>query len=539
MPMLLNLYVLVGDGGNFDKTVMNEAAVYMAKNWPPQAGGPKTANSIMTKWKVAHKLHEYILQAKQKRYPGTSGWTYTDELGFNVMDDDREAWKNFAKTHQHFKPFATCGWIHFKTVDEIIPSLAPFRPLSAVLDWSQSNYGESQPPNLVIPTLPPQPSQSTVAHDVPATVPATPASALKGMPSDDVEAPWSNKHTRTTGPESILALGRSVEGIRKVMAAVFAPQKSSAMSPTKKVEVARKIALDNMKNGYLSSEERTRLNILFVWNTTAADAYIANDDTFLRVDTALYHGLDNAQCTSAHDLSKLSLEDCLITLYLRLLCAENQNSHIHRELQVTQSTITTVWEYCTQNWKPSKQQQPITSYNNLVDIAETYVHDHSKRLNLQLYQTDPMVKSQVFAGVKAKQLLTAFGDKVVKKYHLPTIPNMLPIEILACLALMRKITLLLMTDEAQRAHGGDYGFWWEKEIVAEDDAKYVRQGAESSARTRSDTNAAMSAATTDGFSDDDDDDENSCDGREVNLSELDNLAALGMGLESTAHLLVV
>ncbi|KAJ6598063.1 hypothetical protein B0H10DRAFT_1959481 [Mycena sp. CBHHK59/15] len=193
--------------------------------------------------------------------------------------------------------------------------------------------------------------------------------------------------------------------------------------------------------------------------------------------------------------------------------------------------------------------QPITSYNNLVDIAETYVYDHSKRLHLQLYQTDPMVKSQaheffsavseVFAGVKAKELLTAFGDKVVKKYHLPTIPNMLPIEILACLALMRKIALLLMTNEAQRAHGGDYGFWWEKEIVAEDDAKYVRQGAESSAHTRSDTNAAMSAATTDGFSDDDDDDENSCDGREVNVSELDNLAALGMGLESTAHLLVV
>ncbi|KAJ6546309.1 hypothetical protein B0H10DRAFT_2243696 [Mycena sp. CBHHK59/15] len=113
--------------------------------------------------------------------------------------------------------------------------------------------------------------------------------------------------------------------------------------------------------------------------------------------------------------------------------------------------------------------QPITSYNNLVDIAETYVHDHSKRLHLQLYQTDTMVKSQVheffsavsevFAGVKAKQLLTAFGDKVVKKYHLPTIPNMLPIEILACLALMRKIALLLMTNEAQRAHGGDYGFW--------------------------------------------------------------------------------
>ncbi|KAJ6621532.1 hypothetical protein B0H10DRAFT_2215170 [Mycena sp. CBHHK59/15] len=247
----------ISDGGNFDKTVMNEAAVYMAENWPPQASGPKTANSIMTKWKAvrgnmaqflsddnfqlhACKLHEYILQAKQKRYPGASGWTYTDELGFNVTDNDQDAWKKFAKAHQHFKPFATCGWIHFKTVDEIIPLLAcghyvfhggatqpahpapvppeqsqddgdeqPSDPSQPFLDWSQSNYGESQPPNLVIPMLPPQPSQSTVAHRVPATVPTTSASTSKRMPSDDVEAPWSNKCTRTTGPEPLVALLRA------------------------------------------------------------------------------------------------------------------------------------------------------------------------------------------------------------------------------------------------------------------------------------------------------------------------------------------
>ncbi|KAJ7196895.1 hypothetical protein B0H12DRAFT_1245175 [Mycena haematopus] len=226
----------IGDGGNFDTTVMNEAAAYMAEKWPPRAGGPKTAKSIMTKWKTARKLHEYILQAKQKRYPGASGWTYTDELGFNVTEDDREAWKNFARGHPHFKPFATCGWIHFKTVDEIIPSLARGRhvfhggaPQSAdpaptppeqpqaddddpssdlsqpFSDWSQSNYGGSQSLNLDNPMLPPQSSLSTAAPSVPA-IPATPASALKRVPSSDAEAPWSSKRTRTTGPESILAL---------------------------------------------------------------------------------------------------------------------------------------------------------------------------------------------------------------------------------------------------------------------------------------------------------------------------------------------
>ncbi|KAJ7446166.1 hypothetical protein B0H11DRAFT_2248994 [Mycena galericulata] len=305
----------VGNGGNFDKTVFNEAAKHMADKWPPQAGGPKTADSIMGKWKEARKLHDYILQAKQKRYPGASGWTYTDELGFNVTDNDRDAWKNFSKAHPHFKPFATRGWIHFKTVDEIIPSLAhgryvfnagasqPVNPAPAPLeqsqddaeeqeqrsddsqpfsDWSQSNHGDSQPPDVDIP----QPSQSTVAHGVSAPIPSTPASTLKRAPYDDVEVPWSNKRTRTTGPESILALGRSVDGIGKVMATVFAPQKSSGMSPTKKVEAARKMALEDMDGGYIGALDRTRLNILFGRDTSAADAYISDADPFLRAATA-------------------------------------------------------------------------------------------------------------------------------------------------------------------------------------------------------------------------------------------------------------
>ncbi|KAJ7908532.1 hypothetical protein B0H13DRAFT_2331302 [Mycena leptocephala] len=97
----------IGDGGNWDKTVRNEAAAHMASNWPPKKGGPKTANSIVTKWKGMRKLYDRILQAKQKAYPGASGWTYSDNLGFT--DDTRDTWSNFAKAHSHFKPFATRG----------------------------------------------------------------------------------------------------------------------------------------------------------------------------------------------------------------------------------------------------------------------------------------------------------------------------------------------------------------------------------------------------------------------------------------------
>ncbi|KAJ7831777.1 hypothetical protein B0H14DRAFT_3463837 [Mycena olivaceomarginata] len=100
--------IRAGQGGNFDKTVFSEA--------------PKTA--IADKWKACKKLHEYFLKIKQGVYVGASGWTYTDEGGFNVTDDTRDAWHNFVKAHLHFKNFATRGWAHFQVVDEIVPSRA-------------------------------------------------------------------------------------------------------------------------------------------------------------------------------------------------------------------------------------------------------------------------------------------------------------------------------------------------------------------------------------------------------------------------------
>ncbi|KAJ7182313.1 hypothetical protein C8R43DRAFT_940469 [Mycena crocata] len=323
----------VGQGGNFDKTVFNEAAEYMAREWPPKKGGPKTASAIMSKYKAVRvlasrqpsrrdgcpsqmrKLHEYILQALQKVYPGASGWTYTHEHGFNVKDEDQDAWNNFAKAHSHFKPFATQGWVHFQKMDEIIPSQARGRyvynagasqpdtgasqpaddasgpdlqspdndftqssdlsqPFSD--EWSQSNYGDSQ--SQAPDATQPAPSRTTAPP-----VPTTPASTLKRSPAD-VEVPWSSsKRSRVTGPESILALGRSVEGIGKVIETVLAPPKaSSAISPTKKVATARAMALDDMNNGYILADERTCLHILFGRDTTAADAYISDEDALLR-----------------------------------------------------------------------------------------------------------------------------------------------------------------------------------------------------------------------------------------------------------------
>ncbi|KAJ7746458.1 hypothetical protein DFH07DRAFT_962937 [Mycena maculata] len=278
-----------GQGGNFDKTVFSEAAVYMATECPPKTGGPKTAASLAEKWKASKKLHENILKVKQKTYPGASGWTYTDELGFNVTDDTQDAWRNFVKAHLHFRNFATpAGGFTFRQGpgtslqsldddddDDAPPSdsLTLSSDLSQPLtDWSQSNFDGSQMSD------PSDPGSSLQI--------AIPAPARKRAPAEDVEAPWSSKRSRTTGPELILALGRSVDGIGKVIENVFAPKKPSAMSPSKKVEAARKLALEDMHGGYIAVLDRTCLNILFGRDTSAADAYISDEDPFLRAQTA-------------------------------------------------------------------------------------------------------------------------------------------------------------------------------------------------------------------------------------------------------------
>ncbi|KAK6984453.1 hypothetical protein R3P38DRAFT_3332815 [Favolaschia claudopus] len=304
----------IGDGGNWDQTVLNEAAVYMASLGPPEKGGPKTANSIDGKWKAVRKLHDFVLQVKQKTYVGASGWTYTDEGGFNVTEETQDAWKVFATAHPHFRPFATSGWPHFRIVNEIVPSRARGRfvfsaaapqPASTqeepetqpqsqpdedddnssgasqpLTDWSQTNFGDSQPPN---PDDHPQ-SQPPNSQPTPHAVPATPAAATKRPFSDDSDSatPWSNKRGRTSGPDALLFLGRSVQSVGMSIEKSFAQRESSAMSPTKKIKLARNLLMEDLAAGYITPLERTRLSIMFGRDVYAADAYAADDEGELR-----------------------------------------------------------------------------------------------------------------------------------------------------------------------------------------------------------------------------------------------------------------
>ncbi|KAJ6460725.1 hypothetical protein DFH09DRAFT_1383187 [Mycena vulgaris] len=304
------------------------------------------------------------------------------------------------------------------------------------------------------------------------------------------------------------------------------------------------------------------------------------------------YGLDNAQRKAAHGFSRLGSNDRAVTLFLRLLQTEKQNNLVLQEIQGLKVHVDAIGAFCTQNWKPSKEQiklikslmkhyiiRPITSYGNLVAIVETYIHDHAKRLHLELYKQDPTVKSVVrellttennavrsalrklvFASVKDKTPLKTFSMKIINMYHLPTIPTTPSKDIMSCLALMRDIARPLIVNDTVR--GGDTGFWiklereldtlferngnereapkwqeWEQEIIDADDSRYRRNGAESSARTREEINAAILPAPVDASgsglvaptSGEEENDEDTPEERDVRVSQLGNLAALSVG----------
>lgn len=148
-----------------------------------------------------------------------------------------------------------------------------------ISDWSQTNFGSSQAsdPMYAPPaasqthpmTYQPCSTQSSTSFPTPVS---TPVSTLKRPASDEFEAPCSGKRNRVSGPEAILHLIRSVDGIGNVIRECFMPKSSSAISPTKKISQAWTLAMEDMKNGYIHAGERTQLSSLFGRNVTAADA---------------------------------------------------------------------------------------------------------------------------------------------------------------------------------------------------------------------------------------------------------------------------
>ncbi|KAJ6496271.1 hypothetical protein C8R45DRAFT_1132325 [Mycena sanguinolenta] len=120
---------------------------------------------------------------------------------------------------------------------------------------------------------------------LPGAQTVTPAAALKCAASDETDTPWSNKRTRTTGPDAIMFLGRGVMDIGGALQECFGT-KSSGLFPTKKVSRARSLAVQDEQSGFISTDARLRLSLLFACDVASADAYVAENNSYSRSDLA-------------------------------------------------------------------------------------------------------------------------------------------------------------------------------------------------------------------------------------------------------------
>ncbi|KAJ3926908.1 MAG: hypothetical protein NXY57DRAFT_1109700 [Lentinula lateritia] len=291
----------VGQGGNFDSTVYNEAAKHLEACGPPSHGVAKTAVSIKKYYSsTLRKLHTDILAVLQKTYTGASGWTYTHEGGFNVVSATEDAWRNFVSVHKQFKPFKTSGWPLWELIHEIVLTRARgvhvfnaasqdttqetgCRKLFSDSAISESQITSSQAFDESQDTL------SQVSMQVSSTLSQTSVTssqlqktpAPKHASSDivDTPTPWSSKRVRLTGPETIHSLGQSVHGISDMLRNIFGTtSKSTALSPSKKLAIARQRIKEDVQGFYISDDQATDLKILFARDNAAADAYGAEED---------------------------------------------------------------------------------------------------------------------------------------------------------------------------------------------------------------------------------------------------------------------
>ncbi|KAH7904730.1 hypothetical protein BJ138DRAFT_1235411 [Hygrophoropsis aurantiaca] len=109
-----------GDGLNFPKSFFNAAADAMPK---PTIGLVKTGPACKTKFTKLRATYNIVLQITQR-----SGGSYSLERGADIQAADEVAWKSFVQkkatlsTSAEFQKFRNKGWIHFRAMQELIPS---------------------------------------------------------------------------------------------------------------------------------------------------------------------------------------------------------------------------------------------------------------------------------------------------------------------------------------------------------------------------------------------------------------------------------
>ncbi|KII95861.1 hypothetical protein PLICRDRAFT_26185 [Plicaturopsis crispa FD-325 SS-3] len=248
------------------------------------------------------------------------------------------------------------------------------------------------------------------------------------------------------------------------------------------------------------------------------------------------HGL-SGQRQLVHRFNEVEVEEQTLLLYILGLRQEAVFAGFHNELKAMNTSLSRI--ELTRLLKALLRHyliKPNATYGKVNETVESYIWHHATTLNLEIYVSDPIVRSTTnkylhtqFAQVKGafrkllwrvtdkKTALDVWAKEVLCDYHLPAIPKSVPTDVLASFALMRDVAAPLVPNKVPR--GGDTGFWpalearldklydahgkdrcsdawkaWETEIISNDDEKYGRRTTRSVAFDRNEVASALTDA---------------------------------------------
>ncbi|KAI0054858.1 hypothetical protein BV25DRAFT_1922306 [Artomyces pyxidatus] len=278
------------------------------------------------------------------------------------------------------------------------------------------------------------------------------------------------------------------------------------------------------------------------FNTTDIPGLHSEISTLEFVDsTATNYNLDPDQRVLAHQYNELATADKLMLSFIRSIAQSSVDAAVDRKLATITETLATIKELCQQAWTLTKVQvklqkllkilvrhyliKPMRTYSAVAKVVSLHLTTKAPEYRLTLYTTDQTVRQavddavvdhvtnarstlrkEVFKATQNKTSLVVFARDIVDAFHAPSIPQIIPQNIMAHIALMRDVAAPLAKTHAQRQasstsgqRGGDTGFWtaledrledlyaklgkdrtaeawlqWEVDIIAKDKKLYAR-----------------------------------------------------------------
>ncbi|OSD07170.1 hypothetical protein PYCCODRAFT_1463471 [Trametes coccinea BRFM310] len=252
------------------------------------------------------------------------------------------------------------------------------------------------------------------------------------------------------------------------------------------------------------------------------------------------------------EFSKMSTDQKLVVLFMQQLRFDKQVSLLSADITSLEPRFAHI-EKCTGlAWQPSKAQmklcrsfvrhylaKPLSSYVSIGNLVRKYIRNNAERMRLRIYREDMTARvtlnhyiddqcsqlksafrKSIFKSCTNKIPLLSFGRNVLNNYHIPIVPEEVPIPVLGTLALLREIADPL--SKKKNAKGADTGFWttveerlqtlynglgnkervtdakwleWAREMIKKDEIKFPVRGAELPPMSRDEISASVGMAS--------------------------------------------